>query len=237
MLPHPARHSKVAAAAKRKVADAFTPSGVAATRGFFQPLVPLPASPYRRRMQNRPVVLLFASLIALSASACQRKAENNKVASAPEEPAKGVDRSHSGRPMPDSKLFNADEDQATLAEAKGKPLLVNLWASWCAPCVKELPTLDALSRRPGAPKIVAVSEDIGERASVEAFLESHGIKDLEAWRDPKMALSGALGVQVMPTTVYYDGSGREIWRYTGDVDWSGDEAAKLLAETGPAATR
>jgi thiol-disulfide isomerase/thioredoxin len=236
MLPHPVRHSKALAAAKRMVADALTPSGVAATRRFFQPLVPLPASPYRHRMQNRPVVLLLASLIALSASACQRKAENNQVASTPDEPGKGVDRSHSGRPIPAANLFNADEDQATLADARGKPLLVNLWASWCAPCVKELPTLDALSRRPGAPRIVAVSEDVGERASVEAFLESHGIKDLEAWRDPKMALSGALGIEVMPTTVYYDGAGREIWRYTGDLDWSGDEAAKLLAEIGPAAT-
>ena len=187
-------------------------------------------------MQNRPVVLLLASLIAVSASGCQRKAENSQAASAPDEPSKGVDRSHSGRPMPDAKLFNADEEQATLADDRGKPLLVNLWASWCAPCVKELPTLDSLSRRPGAPRIVAVSEDIGERPSVEAFLNDHGIKHLEAWRDPKMALSGALGVEVMPTTVYYDGSGREIWRYTGDLDWSGDEAAKLLAETAPAAT-
>jgi thiol-disulfide isomerase/thioredoxin len=137
--------------------------------------------------------------------------------------------------MPDAKLFNADEEKAPLSEAAGKPVLVNLWASWCAPCVKELPTLDALSRKPGAPKIIAVSEDVGERPSVEAFLESHGIKNLEAWRDPDMALSGALHVQVMPTTVYYDASGKEIWRYTGDLDWTSEEATKLLAEGGKGA--
>ena len=107
-----------------------------------------------------------------------------------------------------------------------------MWASWCAPCVKELPTLDALSRRPGAPRVIAVAVERAERPSVEAFLEQHGVNDLESWRDQQMALSGALGVQVMPTTVYYDATGREVWRYIGDLDWTGEEAAKLLAEAG-----
>lgn len=188
-------------------------------------------------MRNR-TMLVFASLLAIAATGCERKAaeqQQQQQAEAPEGPEKGVDRSHAGERMPDAKLFNADEEKAPLNEAAGKPLLVNLWASWCAPCVKELPTLDALSRKPGAPKIIAVSEDVGERPSVEAFLESHGIKNLEAWRDPDMALSGALHVQVMPTTVYYDASGKEIWRYTGDLDWTSEEATKLLAEGGKGA--
>jgi len=180
-------------------------------------------------MRNRLPLLLLTTLLTLPA--CQQKsAENQVAAEAPDESGKGVDRSHAGAQMPDVELFNSDEDKATLADAKGKPVLVNLWASWCGPCVKELPTLDALSRKPGAPRIIAVSEDVGERASVEAFLEGHGVKDLEAWRDPKMSLTSAIGVSVMPTTVYYDSTGVEVWRYVGDLDWSGEEAAKLLAE-------
>ncbi len=184
--------------------------------------------------------LVFASLAALAAAGCQRNGseqqEQQTQAQAPEGPQKGASREHAGEPTPDAQLFNAGDEKATLAEAAGKPMLVNLWASWCAPCVKELPTLEALSHQPGAPKIIIVSEDVGARPSVNAFLDSHGIKTLESWRDPEMALSGALRVQVMPTTVYYDASGKEIWRYTGDLDWTGAEAAKLLSQGATGAT-
>ena len=171
-------------------------------------------------------------LLALVASGCARQPAAIQEAAAPEGLSKGVDRSQAGRSMPDAQLLNGEDEAATLSDLSGEPLLVNMWASWCAPCVKELPTLDALSRRPGAPRVIAVAVERAERPSVEAFLEQHGVNDLESWRDQQMALSGALGVQVMPTTVYYDATGREVWRYIGDLDWTGEEAAKLLAEAG-----
>ena len=87
---------------------------------------------------------------------------------------------------------------------------------------------------PGGPRIIAVSQDMAPRASVEAFLDTHKIGDVESWHDPKMALSSALDARLLPTTIYYDAGGREVWRYVGDLDWSGEEAAKLLADGGPA---
>lgn len=57
--------------------------------------------------------------------------------------------------------------------------------------------------------------------------------DLEVWHDPKMALSSASGAEILPTTILYDAKGREVWRYVGDLDWTGEEGARLLAAAGP----
>ena len=65
-----------------------------------------------------------------------------------------------------------------------------------------------------------------------AFLESHKIEKLAAYQDEKMSLSGAMGAEVLPTTILFDANGREVWRYVGDLDWTSPEAAKLLAEAG-----
>lgn len=147
----------------------------------------------------------------------------------------GVSRAAAGRPLPEIEIRNADDEPATLAGESGKPLLVNLWATWCAPCVKELPTLEALGQRPGAPRVIAVSQDMAPRGSVDAFLEQHRLTELEVWHDPEGALSSAGGVEVLPTTILYDAKGREVWRFVGDLDWTGAEAARLVAEAPEAA--
>ena len=190
----------------------------------------------------RLIVLLLIGLLAVG---CDRqKAETPQAQAAnsasPASTGKGVDRSHKGEAAPIAMFKNPDGGDVSIAKFKGVPVLVNLWASWCAPCVKELPTLDRLAqshRIDGALGVVAVSEDSGPINSVKAFLAAHKIGDLGAYHDPDMKLTDALGVQIMPTTVLYDAAGKEVWRYTGDLDWTGAEATKLLSEISPAAAR
>jgi thiol-disulfide isomerase/thioredoxin len=181
----------------------------------------------------RPIVLLCALAALAACNSNSGEAPANESEAAQEEgETKGVDRSQKGKPAPDTTFLDAEGDEVTLAGFSGKPVLVNLWASWCAPCVKELPTLDRLAaeKADGALTVLAVSQDTGPHASVVAFLQSHNIKQLDAHQDPKMALSGALGAQVLPVSVLFDARGQEVWRYVGDLDWTGEEAAKLLAE-------
>ena len=181
------------------------------------------------------VVLILSAFLALAA--CQKpqtQAANEAAPIAQAGPQKGVDRSHRGKPAPDATFSDPDGGETSLAEFSGKPVLVNLWATWCAPCRKELPTLDRLSQ---SLQVLAVSQDDGPHASVIAFLKGHGIRTLQSYQDPKMALSAALGPDtVLPTSILYDAQGKEVWRYVGDLDWTSPEAARLLAEAKPGGT-
>ena len=142
-----------------------------------------------------------------------------------------IDRSHKGSAMPDFTLTDASDKTATLASFKGKPLLVNLWATWCAPCVVELPMLDKLAEtRGGELKVLTVSQDMTGTEKVAPFLAGKGVQHLEPWLDAGNDLAFHYGAQTLPTTVFYDASGKEVWRYVGGHDWTSAEAAKMLAE-------
>jgi len=182
----------------------------------------------------------FLTVIAvlLAVAACsksppkQQQATNTSAAPAPDSGIKGVHRENRGKLAPAAPFNDPDGKPVRIADFAGRPVLVNLWATWCAPCVKELPTLDELARGDGV-QVLAVSQDDGPHASVVAFLQGHQIGTLEPYQDPKMSLSGTLGPDtVLPTTILYDASGKEVWRYVGDLDWTSAEAAKLLAEAG-----
>jgi thiol-disulfide isomerase/thioredoxin len=189
--------------------------------------------------------LILLGTLILSLAACDRQSQGNGQGETPSDRFKptdaavekrngaGVDRGHAGAAMPDIGVRDPDGETVPLMSLRkpGKPLLINLWATWCAPCIKELPTLDRLSDKPGAPMVVALSQDSGEQAKVAAFLNGKML-GLEPWQDAEMAAAAALGVQILPTTVLYGRDGKEVWRFSGDLDWTGAEAAKLLAEAG-----
>ena len=179
-------------------------------------------------------ILLLLALLAVAA--CDRQKPEGQQGEAAAEQSEGLDRSHQGKPAPDTQFNDPDGGEISLADLRGVPTLVNLWASWCAPCVKELPTLQKLEEaqaQDGQLGVIAISQDMAPKASVDAFLASKKISRFAAFHDPAMGLSSALGAEVLPTSILFDAQGREVWRYVGDLDWTSAQAAKLLAEARP----
>ena len=189
----------------------------------------------------RLIVLLLMGSIALAGCDKQKAAEgqgsgpqggagNAAPPASAQTPVQGLNRNFAGQAIPDIVIKDGEGEEMALSEFKGSPVLVNLWASWCVPCVKELPTLDALAGKEGAIEVVALSQDMGPLASVTAFLAGRGIKHLATYQDTEMAMSDKASAPILPTTILYDRAGREVWRFVGDRDWTSTAAAKDIAE-------
>ncbi|WP_019517506.1 TlpA family protein disulfide reductase [Sphingomonas sp. Mn802worker] len=143
--------------------------------------------------------------------------------------AGAVDRSHKGEAAPTAAFTNAAGKPLTVKAFGGKPTLVNLWATWCAPCVKEMPTLDAAAKASsGRIRFVAVSEDMDPKKARTFFADRH-LSTIEPMYDPQLGLSLVLNAN-LPTTILYDKRGREVWRVTGERDWASAESRALLSE-------
>ncbi|MEY4269113.1 MAG: hypothetical protein RLZZ58_329 [Pseudomonadota bacterium] len=144
-----------------------------------------------------------------------------------------VDRSRAGRAAPLAEFIGPDDAAVTLADFRGRPVLVNLWATWCPPCLAEMPTLDTLAERTdGQMAVLAVAQDVQGAAVVDPWFARAGLTRLTPYLDPENGLLDAVGAPALPVTVLYDARGREVWRVTGALDWSGAEARGLLAESG-----
>lgn len=180
--------------------------------------------------------LLLALPLLLPLAACERQPAASDpapvVAADLDLPRGKVDRSKAGTRAPEASFEDPAGEPVTLAHFRGKPLLVNFWATWCAPCIVELPTLDALAAKGGNLEVLAVSQDIEGAKKVDAFFAARKFEALEPYLDTEMALMGELKVLTLPTTILYDAEGREVWRMTGIEDWTGARAAGLLREAG-----
>ncbi len=183
----------------------------------------------------RPILLLFLALAACGDGAAPTNSagpDQPGWSGPPETPSTGrLDRSHAGESAPVTGFEDPDGEPTSLAAFRGKPVLVNLWATWCAPCIAEMPTLDRLAaREAGRLHVLTVSQDLDGREKVEAFFAKQGYRNLETWLDPQMALMIALKANILPTTIFYDSNGREQWRVVGMEDWESGRTALLLRE-------
>jgi thiol-disulfide isomerase/thioredoxin len=135
-----------------------------------------------------------------------------------------------GAPEPATPFLDPRGHEAHLSDIKTPLLVVNLWATWCAPCVREMPTLAKLQAAyPGRLTVAAISMDKDElRERARAFIGEH--PPLVFYQDPKLALPFAVSpaVEGFPTTIIYGRDGRERARLSGPADWSGPEARAVV---------
>lgn len=135
-------------------------------------------------------------------------------------------------PVPDIAVATLDGTEIALAQRLNRPAILNIWATWCAPCVRELPALARLQAGAGGQFLVlTLSIDRGGRRDVEPFLAKAGIVGLPVLLDPSGAALKALRLRGLPTTLLIDGQGRERGRLEGDAPWDSAAALDLIART------
>ena len=114
----------------------------------------------------------------------------------------------------------------------GKLRIINFWATWCAPCIRELPSLKTLKNLINDDKfeIIMIAAGRNSVAQIEKFIFEGQLFKLKSYRDPYGELSASLGVLGLPTTLIIGPNGREIGRIIGDINWSSDESVKFFKE-------
>jgi thiol-disulfide isomerase/thioredoxin len=182
-----------------------------------------------------PVVVSGAAPETLKSAECQPAVERAKAAApfARGEVA-AVNVAKSPLKLPALSFTDASGTSKTLADFRGRVVLLNLWATWCVPCRKEMPALDALEQKLGGPdfQVVAVNIDTNNPEKPKAFLKEIGVSKLAYYADPSArtfqelkAIGRAFG---MPTTLLVDPNGCEIGTIAGPAEWSSPDAVKLI---------
>ena len=184
-------------------------------------------------------IILCGVAAGLLAACDTQEAPDTQAAPAEEALAGTHDATFVGEDMPQVTLTDPAGTTLNLAETTGTPVLLNLWATWCAPCVVEMPLLDELAGElAGQVRVITVSEDLQGAETVVPFFEARDFQHLPQWMDTNGDLAVAFGGgAVLPLTILYDAEGREVWRVIGGYDWGSAEArAKVLEGIGSGTT-
>ena len=134
------------------------------------------------------------------------------------------------KPVPELTFFDAEGNEVRLADFHGEVVVLNLWATWCAPCRREMPSLDRLQAKFGGAglEVIALSLDRGDIAKVREFYDELEISHLAIYHDPQARAGRELGAPGLPTTVVIDRSGQEVGRLLGPAEWDSDEALTVI---------
>ncbi|MBE0453471.1 TlpA family protein disulfide reductase [Roseovarius autotrophicus] len=134
------------------------------------------------------------------------------------------------KPAPLTEYERADGTPGTLADYRGQHVVLNFWATWCAPCRAEMPTLANLQTELGneAFSVVTVATGRNPPPAMRKFFDEIGVTNLPLHRDPRSALAREMGVFGLPVTMILDPDGNELARLTGDADWDSESAKAIV---------
>lgn len=132
---------------------------------------------------------------------------------------------------PATSFTDAEGGEHSFADWKGKVVLVNFWATWCAPCRKELPALDAMNRDLGGDDFAVITIATGRnpQPAITRLFDEVGVKTLPVYLDPKLQLSREMGVLGLPVSILLNRDGQEIARMSGDAEWDSESARAIVA--------
>jgi thiol-disulfide isomerase/thioredoxin len=132
--------------------------------------------------------------------------------------------------VPDTGFTDSEGGAHQLSDFSGKFVLLNFWATWCAPCRKEMPMLSELQREFGGERFEVVTIATGRNSlpGIRRFFQETGVDNLPLFLDPRQNLARSMGVFGLPATVILDMDGREIARMRGDAEWYGESARAII---------
>lgn len=180
------------------------------------------------------LVLIFGLGDGPQVSPRQKAERSPSTASGPAETAPpnphGLSVFDQPRPMSEIRFQDDQGHDLTLADFRGRVVLLNIWATWCVPCRKEMPTLDRLQARLGGKHFLVMALSIDRKGveAVRAFYQEVGVKNLTIYLDPSGKGSHALAIPGVPTTLLIDGEGREVARKMGEAEWDSAEIVSLI---------
>ena len=142
-----------------------------------------------------------------------------------------------GHGLPDTVFYLADGKEAQFSDFAGKAIVLNFWATWCPPCREEMPSLDRLAADHGSEDLVVMtlSLDRGEDSLIRAFYDEIGADSLDIYHDPSMAVSRAMRVFGLPTTLLIDHRGKIVAQLVGTAEWDSPEALAAILPLAEAA--